>query len=200
MAGYTQNLGDGYITYPCGKVTSRDNAGELLLIMGCQPKKEEAKMKEFDLRPFEILSNNFWQINILDGKSEMHRHYGFKSWKEAAKKAAEYIIDEKWWDCTFMVVNTQSHQWTFDDIEIGCFFKVVGKHGGSSICIKTDRERFIWLYDYKMASNSQDRFLGAYGKYEQMPFESLEEANYKITNVYKCDELYKHFMIEELKS
>lgn len=224
---------DGNICHPC--FFSRHNACRCNCSWGCQKNHyehrcchkiskliEEAKMKEFDLRPFEVMPRIveerfvLWRINT----------YGVtkKEEKIDCKKFSSYV--EGWdWVKQLFIKNELSHQtyehpgyfsyflrretglkpWTFSDIEIGCFFKVVtqgfaGAKEGVSICLKTSATDFSWIYDYKMIDGSVDRFLVNYGALKAQDYERLEIAKFKITNVYKCDELYKHFMIEELKS
>jgi len=175
---------------------------------------KEVNVKEFDLRPFEIKHPNaqvFYSFEYVDTEDMDKKTKGFATSSDAQptinRGFLEDCVDKEWLLKVKRVFYNQGYIfeqdraiWNFKDIEIGCFFKATGRNVGSSICIKTHNERLVWLYDYKMRSNSQDRFLGAYGKYEKVPYESLEASEYKITNVYKCDELYKHFMIEELKS
>ena len=152
-------------------------------------------MSEFDLRPFEVKKPKAYYYKIwlrnnlpLHGEDYHHNFGLFKHLKDAPlviEQAIKFINSDSRYDATHMRIELcediiKSHIWTFEDIQVGWFFKI-----GDSIFCKVEKqyaeERFVngsITFAY-----SADQFSKYFGP---------------ITNVYDCPELAKVLMIERI--
>lgn len=189
---YVNSWGDWKITPNCSRCHDES--------------KEEPKMKEFDLRPYEVKSPSqvvtkyFIEIEKAYIKEfEMFNGIGYGSQLEAAK-ALVNILDRHQEACKQRVFKINIlkkdtvFEWQFSDIEIGCFFKVKGDSELTNIRLKVSSMHSAKVAPAHITNN---KYITTSVLREPIqPYDKSEV----ITNVYKCDELYKHFMIEELKS
>jgi len=200
ISGYIQNFGSGDIVYPCGRISSRSNNGDYLQVLPCQPKKEAPKMKEFDLRPFEVVKLPKRRVVYIIDYNNAEGHVNgpdcakyFESPAEAIESLKKTYSEKMGDDFYYLqsiesilikrkVILEEPRTWTFEDIQVGWFFQ------------SSNKQRYIKVSatEYKYWDSKDGRI------YISNQASVFGEVDIKITNVYDCPELAKVLMIERI--
>lgn len=211
---------DGSLTYLCGCSDIEASNIEKAPIVKVYLEKQ---MKEFDLRPFEVKKPKVYFYKVwlskkndpLNNGEMTYNHpfcdnFGlFKNIEDASKvieRTYEFIdsnSNDRGYDTKEIMierkedlVESSKHQWQWEDIRVGWFFKTASKrHDGKSLCVKTGEYAFRWMYDFAIDEKSQDRIIYNYHNQE---WDGFTKNIASITNVYDCPELAKILMIERI--
>lgn len=142
----------------------------------CTCKREEPKMKEFDLRPFEVKKEEHQKWIAKIGSSVVLAAFTYHALWRRIENPAQFGCD---FEKIEISLEISTSQWTFADIQVGWFFKVEG----GSVYQKINN---TWLQTVVSRIGLDYECVNSKPHYD------------KITNVYDCPELGKVLMIERV--
>lgn len=153
-------------------------------------------MSEFDLRPFEVKKKYeerfvLWKVNVMGITKKEERINSFESSARAWTWVRDNFIgsiksyqtyEHPIYYSYFIRRETGAKEWTFEDIQVGWFFKTSINY----VYIKISERKG------RCIQNSGNEF------YVSDLIFDFEVLDGKITNVYDCPELAKVLMIERI--